>query len=129
MTKRASVFDASDPDISDLITKKPLPPIDAAELKAAAEEKGFRSLAADAEPKSSASSTVVSAGEAPEDTVRRRQVQRETRSKPISIRATPTYFNRFIACLDALGPEYSQADGFEKAVEALEEQLGLKDEK
>lgn len=124
MTKRASVFDVADPDIADLIATKPRPPIDAAEIKAAAREKGFASLASEAAPTPPPAS--VSVTEAGTYGPRRRQVQRETRSKAVSIRATPSYFNRFVACLDALGPEFSQADGFEKAVEALEAQLNIR---
>ena len=122
MTKRASVFGPSEPDFSDLIKPRPKPHLDPAEIREVAQQKGFLPI----EPVAGSKAALVTAGEKAADQPRRRQVQRETRSKAISIRSTPGYFNRFVACLDALGAEYSQADGFEKAIEALEEKLKLR---
>jgi hypothetical protein len=132
MTNRASIFDEDDAppvDLSDFAPGQRRKPIEAEVMRGIAEGRGFTSREPDAAPAPTVASTPAPAADATSGRpvpVRRRRATREVRAVQLNVRITPSHQARFIACLDQLGEGYSQADGIELAIEALEASLAAK---
>ncbi len=122
MSARASIFDDAIEDLSDLTHETTSKAIDPDAMSQLASKQGFHSRS----PSIPAAESEAEADKPASPRAPRRQVRRETRSESLSVRIKPSYGQRFIACLDKLGPEYSQADGIEAAITALELQLGIR---
>ncbi len=122
MSSRASIFDDAIDDLSDLTHETTGAVIDPEVMSQLASRQGFHSRS----PVVPAAEAGAEVDKAASPRTPRRQVRRETRSESLSVRIKPSYGQRFIACLDKLGPEYSQADGIEAAITALELQLGIR---
>jgi hypothetical protein len=108
MKERASIFGDDDAlDVSDF-KPKPAHRPDPEAVRATAAAKGFTSRESSAEP-------------AQEATPRPRRRRRTGRLQQLNIRVSAAYSDQFLALADRL--DLSQAETFERAIEALKREL------